>query len=306
MAKYIFYVAPISTISDGDFPQPRVKKIERLPESEGMKSRVIIPKAHCINFGAPITQMIRLGGGIPIEVGQVNTLKEEHVEEEKDGKTVALFYVLSHHCPHDGILSLEDFLKIGKEKNLPVIVDAAAEFDILKYVKMGIDLLIFSGGKAIRGPGASGIILGRKDLIEACWTQYKGIGRAMKVGKEEILALLASLKEYLSKGNSELEEQMKRIEKIRRILDGLDGISLRIVKDGTGRPIHRLFIRIDEEKLNLKASDVFNELVRGDPAIITRPHHLNSGILVIDPRFISEQDAEVIAERIKGLISSKR
>ncbi|MHA1596419.1 MAG: aminotransferase class V-fold PLP-dependent enzyme [Candidatus Asgardarchaeia archaeon] len=283
-----------------------IRKIEKLPDSDGMKNRVIIPKAHCINFGAPITQMIRLGGGIPVEVGQVNTLREEHVRESIDGMTAAMVYVVSHHCPQKGIISLKDFLKIGKEENLPVIVDAAAEFDILKYVRMGIDLMVFSGGKAIRGPGASGMILGRKDLIEACWAQYKGIGRAMKVGKEEIFALLASLKEYMSEGSNELKEQMKRIEIVRRNLDGLDGVDLDVERDEAGRPIYRLFIKIDEDKLNIRASEIFNKLMSGNPAIVTRPHHLKSGIIVIDPRFISEEDAEFIAEKMKSLIYSER
>ena len=108
--------------------------IERLPDTTGLKNKVVLQKGHAVNYGAPITTMIRLGGGIPVEVGCSNEVKPEHVEEAIDENTVALLYVKSHHAVQKGMLSIEEMAEIAHKHNLPLLIDAAAEEDIHRYL----------------------------------------------------------------------------------------------------------------------------------------------------------------------------
>ena len=107
--------------------------VEKMPNSVGLKNKVIIQKGHSVNFGAPIPTMVRLGGGVPVEVGYSNEVRTEHVEEAIDENTVALLYVKSHHSVQKGMLSIEEMAEIAHKYSLPLVIDAAAEEDIQKY-----------------------------------------------------------------------------------------------------------------------------------------------------------------------------
>lgn len=174
----------------------RLSLIEQLPFSEGLKNNIVIQKGHAVHFGASVQQMIALGGGKAVEVGNANHVEEAHLREAIDAQTAALFYVKSHHAIQKGMQSLATMIQLGREYGLPVIVDAAAEEDLRRYVALGADLVIYCRGKVIGGP-TSGFITGRASLVTACRAQYKGVGRAMKVGKEAIAGLLTALRQYL-------------------------------------------------------------------------------------------------------------
>ena len=126
--------------------------IERLPDAGGLANEILLMKGHVVQFGAPITSLIRLGGGQPVEVGMANDVSETDMIEAISDKTAALLYVKSHHCIQKGMLSLEKMIEIAHAHNLPLIVDAAAEEDMCKYVAMGADLVIYSGAKALEAP----------------------------------------------------------------------------------------------------------------------------------------------------------
>ena len=173
------------------------------------KREIIIQKGHVVNYGAPIKTMIELGGGKLVEVGQSNLTSEENITGNINENTVGIFYVKSHHSVQKGMLSLEKTIEIGKKYNIPVVVDAAAEEDLEKYVAMVTDMVIYSGSKAIEGP-ASGFITGKKELIKNCKLQYKGIGRAMKVDKGVIKSLLSALEQNSKKDEARIEKKKKK------------------------------------------------------------------------------------------------
>ncbi len=157
--------------------------IGRIPDTGGLKNEIILQKGQSINFGGSITQMLRLGGGIPVEAGCSNKVERDNIESAINEKTAALLYVKSHHAVQKGMQSIESMLELARKYHLPFIIDAAAEEDLCKYVSMGADLVLYSGGKALSGP-TSGLIAGKSSYIAACKMQYKGVGRAMKVSKE--------------------------------------------------------------------------------------------------------------------------
>lgn len=276
-------------------------RIEAIPHVSGVPNEIIIQKGHAVHFGASITQMIAIGGGRVVEVGQANHVEKRHIAEAVTENTAALFYVKSHHAVQKGMQPIETMLSIAREKGIPLIIDAAAEEDFRKYIAMGADLVVYSGGKALEGP-TSGLICGRAPLIDACRAQYKGVGRPMKVGKEAIAGLLTALQRYDQRPD-ESERQRGKMEWLIRELNGLPGVKGTIVQDEAGRAIYRAQLTIDPKVAGLSAYELIKRLESGSPAVYTRNHYANLGMLSIDPRPLLEGQEKIIAERMKVIIA---
>jgi len=275
--------------------------VERVPNTDGLKNEIILQKGHSVHFGAAIVQMITLGGGKVIEVGQANHVEKDHIIGAINDKTAALFYVKSHHAVQKGMQSLETMIAIAKEKNIPIVVDAAAEEDFRYYIKSGADIVIYSGGKALEGP-TSGLICGRDDLIKACHQQYKGIGRAMKVGKEAMIGLMTALDRYQSKIDDS-RGQRNRMNWLINELADVPGIKGEISQDEAGRAIYRGQLTIDEKIAGINAATLAKKLEAGNPAIYTRNYYANIGMIHIDPRPLLLDQEKVIASRIRQIMS---
>lgn len=278
-------------------------RIEKLPNSDGIKNEVILQKGHSVHFGAAIPQMLALGGGKVLEVGQANHVERRHIEEAITDKTAALFYVKSHHAVQKGMQSIETMAAIAKKHHIPFIIDAAAEEDLRKYIAKGADLVVYSGGKALAGP-TSGFICGKAELIKACRMQYKGVGRAMKVGKESIVGLLTALERYDLK-EDDSQSQIDRMTWLIRQLENVPGIKGAIVQDEAGRAIYRAQLTIDSQVTGKSADVIIAELESGNPAIYTRNHYANLGIINIDPRPLLLDQEQLIVLRIKEIMNNK-
>lgn len=274
--------------------------IERMPDSEGLRNEVIIQKGQQVHFGASIAQMVRIGGGKPVEVGNANKVEPDHIEQAITEKTAALLYIKSHHAVQKGMQSLETMMKIAKEHQLPFIVDAAAEEDFQAYIRMGADIVIYSGGKALEGP-TSGLICGKKKWMEACRMQYKGVGRPMKVGKEGVAGLIAALKQYPLKEDNG-DEQIERMTKLADALADVKGLHCSIKQDEAGRAIYRAQIQVDPSKAGMTAAELLHRLESGNPAIFLRHHYVNVGILSVDPRPLLKGQEDIIASEIKRIV----
>ncbi len=275
--------------------------VEMLPLTDGPK-KVILQKGHSVNYGAPVTTMIRLGGGTPVEVGQSNSTSIDHLEEAIDDETVALMYIKSHHCVQKGMLSIEEMVEVAKKHNLPLIIDAAAEEDLKVYLEKGADLVIYSGAKALCGP-ASGLVTGRKDLIDAIKMQYKGIGRAMKIGKVGIMGLLKAIEEY---SNLDLMESAKRQKELAKLLcDRLadeENVTTSIVQDEAGREIYRTKVMLNPDKTDMSGKEFLAKLHEGPIEVHVRKHYINLGIINVDMRALNEEEIDFIATKIKDIL----
>lgn len=272
--------------------------IARLPQSVGLPNCVPIQPGHLVDFGAPIAQMIRIGGGMPVPVGSVNSVRLRELEAaiEAGGVACAMF-VVSHHCVQINGLPLDAWLRVCQAYGVPVIVDAAAEEDLRRYLAAGADLVAYSGGKAFAGP-TSGVLLGRADLVAAADAQFSGVARPMKVGKEDILGLVAALRLYLSRDDAaEQRRQAEIIAAIRARAGRLPEVELRAIPDEAGRPIARLGLVSTPERARAIAA----ALADNTPSIRTRNHHLAQGIVLIDPRALTLADAELIGRRLADL-----
>ncbi|MDU4962014.1 MAG: DgaE family pyridoxal phosphate-dependent ammonia lyase [Sporomusaceae bacterium] len=278
-------------------------RIEKLPDSDGLKNEIILQKGHSVNFGADIAQMIRLGGGKVIEVGQANHVEKAHIEQAITDKTAALFYIKSHHAVQKGMQSIATMAAIAQAHQLPLIIDAAAEEDFKKYIAAGASLVVYSGGKALGGP-TCGFICGQAPLIQACRMQYKGIGRAMKVGKEAMIGLLAALEQY----DLNPDDSQSQIDRMTWLIDqfaGIDGINATIIQDEAGRSIFRAQLAFNAAIIGKSAAAIIEQLEAGNPAIYTRNYNANQGIIHIDPRPLLAGQEKIIAARIKEIINQK-
>jgi L-seryl-tRNA(Ser) seleniumtransferase len=171
---------------------------------------------------------------------------------------------------------LEQEVKISKDRKVPMLLDDAAGIppvDNAKlYAKMGIDLYCFSGGKGLRGPQCSGLLLGRKDLIEAALLNSNpregAICRPMKVGKEEVIGCLTALETWFNTDEKKLyAEWNARIDRIRKLVETVPGVttSTYIPEDGNRYPTLR--VKWDQQAWNFSISDLVRELRASDPVI---------------------------------------
>ncbi|MDQ0897215.1 DgaE family pyridoxal phosphate-dependent ammonia lyase [Paenibacillus sp. V4I7] len=277
------------------------RKSERLHQDPIAKNEIIMLKGHNVQYGAPVETMLYLGGGKLIEVGYANEGKAEHIEDAITEHTAAILYVKSHHAVQKNMISVEEAWEIAQRNGVPLIVDAAAEEDIQKYVKYS-DLAIYSGSKAIEGP-TSGIIGGKRSYIEWVKVQLHGIGRSMKVGKETTFGLLQALDEYGVKEDK--SEQEKAALQVLMPLSEMKGLKVTIVQDEAGRAIFRARIQIDPEQAGTTAKEVVTGLQSGEIAIYTRDYGVRQGYFDIDPRPLQGDDIEVIAAQIRKLVGGK-
>ena len=264
--------------------------IRTLPDTGDLANEILLQAGHDVNFGARVSQMIRLGGGRPLPVGSSEEVTAADFERMISQRTAGLVFVQSHHTRQNRGLELAEVVDIGRRNRLPVLVDAAAEEDLKAYVEQGADLVTYSGGKAIGGP-TIGFIAGSAELVAACESQQMGIARAMKVGKEQIMGLLVALDEY-APSEDEFEARLQRLASG---LVGLPGIRTSIEDDRAGREIRRVGVRMD-------SGDTLQSLVQalhdGSPSIRTRNHHLKEGLLLFDVREVRAEDVPVIIERV--------
>lgn len=263
------------------------------------KREVIIPKGHSVNYGVAIHTMIELGAGKVIEAGNSNMVTKNEVESCINKNTLALFYVKSHHAVQKNMITIDEMLELSKKHNIPMIIDAAAEEDFTSYYKKGIDFIIYSGAKALSGPSSGFVLCKNKTHASNMRKQYYGIGRSMKIGKENIFGLVASIEEYIQNNGPKINVTYEDLEEIVSKFNKIEGIKSEIVQDEAGRKIYRCKINIDEKKFGLNAKEVNIKLNLGSPAIFCRDYESNLGNLYFDPRpLINKNQLESIYERI--------
>jgi D-glucosaminate-6-phosphate ammonia-lyase len=275
-----------------------LSRIEQLPDPTGMKDEVVILTGHLVGYGAPVEQAIRLAGGKPIPVGQATSARAYQLEGRITERTAAALYVVSHHAVQYGQIPLDEFCRICNGRGVPVIVDAASEYDLRGFLAAGAALAIYSAHKFLGGPTA-GIVAGRKDLVRAAFLQNMGIGRGMKVGKEGILGTVAALEAWEKRDHAAVRERERGYLALwLDRLSGVPGLHVRIVPDPTDNPLDRLEIAVDPEKAGTTASMLARALAEGDPPVIVRDHEASMGRFFLDPCNLHPGEAEVVAARL--------
>ncbi|KAF1370754.1 D-glucosaminate-6-phosphate ammonia lyase [Yokenella regensburgei] len=275
----------------------RPEQVAMMPDSSGLANEVLMLRGHNIDYGAPITSAIRLGGGKVVEVGSSNLAARWQLERAVSERTAALLYVKSHHCVQKGMLSIADFVQVARAHSLPLIVDAAAEEDLRQWVAQGADMVVYSGAKAFNAP-TSGLITGKRSWLAACKAQHYGIARAMKIGKENMVGLIVALDRYEDARHAPDADALRPAV---AAISALRGLHADIEQDEAGRAIWRIRVHVDSDALGLDARAVEAQLREGDIAIYARRYFLHEGVFSLDPRTLGEGDMALIVARLKEI-----
>ncbi|MEM7367258.1 MAG: aminotransferase class V-fold PLP-dependent enzyme [Bacteroidota bacterium] len=244
------------------------KKAARIPtDLSGMKTEVIMQKSHVIGYAHAIKNC-------GVKIIEVETVQE--LEEAINDRTAMLWFLNAHNFK--GKIQYKEFIDVGKKYSIPMMNDCAADVppveNLWKYTDMGFDLVCFSGGKGLRGPQSCGLLLGRKDLIQAARLSAapRGdtVGRGMKVNKEEILAMLIAVENYLSRDHeADWKLWEGQIQHIHDAVENIEGVQPEIHVPEIANHVPSIKIRWDQTKIKWTPQEVRQKLKEGHPSIET-------------------------------------
>jgi D-glucosaminate-6-phosphate ammonia-lyase len=284
--------------------------MRQLPEKTGLKNEVVIQRGHRNDYD----QAVLLAGGRFVEVGYIFKTEAFELESALSEKTCAVLFVDHMRGAQAGMVQLPEVIEIAHRHNVPVIVDASTKLppveNLWQFSKMGVDLVIFSGGKAIQGPGASGFVCGKTSLIEPMKRMvapHWGIGRPMKIGKEEIAGLLVALEEYVIKDHDAiLKTWESRVAYVNEKVNSIAGYRVeRMFPDECGRPIPRARITaLDHpEMIARKVIHLMNEV---ECPIEVVKYLADIGVVMIDPTCLQEGEVEIVVKKLASCMEKAR
>ena len=308
-----------------------VSIMDRLPDTTGLKNEVVVQRGHRNAYD----HALRTAGIKFVEVGYLaypgaGGTYGWQIDAAITERTAAVA------CPiidTPGTVPLPEVAEIAHARGVPVIVDAAAALppraNLKRFIAEGADLVAYSGGKAIKGPQASGVLAGRADLIAsvalqhqdmdvrlATWGKrdlarrgvvagipHQGFGRAMKVGREEIVGLVTALRRFAAgSDDADRATYTARIDAIESGIAGNGDIQLsRGAANGGVIPL--LKITLDEAALGKSAYDVLNELLDGEPGIALSETHAEFGVVTVNPHGIEDGEVETVIQRLNDVLT---
>jgi uncharacterized pyridoxal phosphate-dependent enzyme len=280
--------------------------IARFPYLESGKNQVIIHRCQRNGYDYAVRQT----GARLVEIGMAQSTARWELEAAITPQTACVVYFAGAHFAH-GALPLAYVIEVAHAHDVPVIVDAAAQIppisNLWRFTRdMGADIAIFSGGKGLRGPQSAGLVLGRPDLIAACrlnGSPNHSIGRPMKVGKEELMGMLAAVEWSLAQDEAALLDQYERT--VQYWLDGLRELPGVHVARGypseAGQPHARAIVQIDPAS-GMTRDEVVAALLHGDPAIAVGM--LDDSAIALNPQTIEPGEEQIVLEALRRTLAS--
>ena len=282
---------------------------EKLPHLDAsMKSEVIVHRHGRVGYDFAVRQV----GVTFVEIGDENGTTPDELENAISEKTAAIFYFANPGREHLWV-SYEEAIAIAERHGVPLIVDAAAQLpppeNLWRFTEMGADLALFSGGKGLCGPQSSGLIVGKKSLIEAITFNgppHPFIGRGMKVGKEEMVGLLAAVKWYLDQDHEALQQSYEdQVTYYDEVFADIQGVTVhRSFPSEAGQPMPRTEIRFDAEQLGITRDEILQQLADGEPSIDIAGAGADG--VIINGQTLMPGEIEIIAQRLKEIVSNRR
>jgi uncharacterized pyridoxal phosphate-dependent enzyme len=275
------------------------QKMIDLPNLTGMKSEVIIQKAHRFGYDHAVRNC-----GVKL----VEVESPDEVDRAINEKTAMMLFYNAAAPP--GPIPDVEFVRLGKKHGIPTFNDAAADVppveNFWKYTAMGFDLVAISGGKGIRGPQSAGLLLGRKDLIEAARLNAppngNTVGRGMKVNKEEMLGMLVALEMFLKKDHAlEGKEFERRAELIRASATAVPGVKAEVFVPPVSNHVPHIRISWDGGD-EAAAAAVVKAMKEGEPSIVIRNE---KEALVVGVWMMQPGEDKVVARRLRQVLEKK-
>ncbi|MEZ5399382.1 MAG: aminotransferase class V-fold PLP-dependent enzyme [Bryobacteraceae bacterium] len=292
------------------------EKLLRIPDLSGFeKTEVVAPRSSRSVYDHALRN-------IGVKIVTVDTAEEF---ERALGPRTAMIYLSAGGATQSGPLSLENVARMAKPRQIPILVDAAAEILTIPNVHLqrGATIVAYSGGKAICGPQCAGLLLGRKDLLMSAWqasSPHHGPGRDNKVGREETMGMLAAVEAWVKRDHdAEWKTWLSYLDTIARRLSQIDGVQTAVREpNGLSNKSPSLSITWDPRKLHITGEEIAEECARTKPRIA-----LGAGVgrrgrgaeppadepvtgIGITAWMMRPGDAEIVAGRLHSLLSQKR
>ena len=289
------------------------EKVARLPDATGMKNEILIQYGQRYKYDRTL---INTGAKL-VEVGSESGTTPADIEAAIGEKTVAMHFVASGN--QNGVVPLEELVRIGKQYNIPVIVDAAGQvYPVEKLQKnqlLGADLVAYSS-KYFGGPNSTGFLAGRKDLVEAAvmhnfigfeYGPPRTIGRAMKVDRQEVVAVVTALREWMSMDHeARFAHYRKRAERLKDALGGIPHSKASL----HGDPVTGVCVTLDQGEVGKTTAEIAEGLKAGNPSIwfhwelsmYLQRQAPNSMVFSVET--ILDGDEPVIAERLREVLAA--
>ncbi|HEX3436625.1 MAG TPA: aminotransferase class V-fold PLP-dependent enzyme, partial [Pseudacidobacterium sp.] len=276
------------------------EKSQKLPYIQNLKNQVIIPKTS----RNPYDVGTRMLG---VEIVEVDT--PEELESKLNPRT-AMIYIMSSPANASGPMSIENICKIARTKDVPVFVDAAAEMLTIPNIHLqhGATFVGYSGGKCLRGPQSAGLLLGRKDLVQAAWFQaapHHNYGRALKVGKEEVMGMLTAVRMWTKRDHqAEWNTWMSWLQPIENKVKPLPSVRTEYIQpEDLSNHAPELRIHWDASVLKITGTELEEKLDKGTPRIMVggargnRPDKMDSSLTIM-PYMMRPEDHPIVADAI--------
>ena len=282
-------------------------RIRALPhlDWEGAKDQVLIQHSHVTGFA----QNYRLPGPRLVTIGGADGADLEEHAAALSERTAAVAFLggeLAGNSRFPSGAALAEVVELAHRRGVPVIVDAAAELPPAEHLRtfseLGADLVVFSGGKGLRGPQSSGLVLGGAALVEACRRNNapgSAIGRPMKVGKEEICGLVAAVELFVARDHAaDVRRWAAWTQTVIEALEGADGVQ---VKRFVARTVPQARISVDPARAGIDATALGARLAAGDPSIRLGR---DGDALLFNPHMMGEGEAEQVAGRLRAVLEA--
>ncbi len=277
-------------------------KMRQLPDTTCMKNEIIIQNCHRFAYD----QAYRTAGAKLVGVGDGRRTQAWELEGAITESTAAVAYLFSNHLSRRA-MGLEEVCRIAHKHDVPVVVDGASMLppraNLTRYLEQGADMVVFSGGKGIRGPQGTGILCGRADLIEAAAAQANPnqfLARPMKVSKEEVVGLVTALELFVEEDEvAEFEGYRQLLQPVVDALVEIPGISVSVEEDDYDYFIPTAVITFGPEWRGASKEAIVGALVDGDPPIyfggLSDPDELT-----LDPTNLTDDEVAVLSQRLRA------
>jgi L-seryl-tRNA(Ser) seleniumtransferase len=273
--------------------------IRQLPDLTGMKSEVIIQKSH----RNPFDHQLRATG---IKLVEIET--QDQLRAAVNERTAMMHF--SNFANAAGRIKVDEWVKLGKQYNIPCMNDAAADTPpvshLWEYAHMGYDLITFSGGKAIRGPQCAGMLIGRRELVANALLNNSPhedtLGRSQKVGKEEIVGMVKALELFLNEDHDALaKEWQSRLERISSEITKVPGVSTSFFTPDIANHVPHMQITWDAARISLTPTEASKLLRSSKPSIAMGGGEQRPG-LGMNSFMLQPGEDKIVAEQLSRIL----
>ena len=284
------------------------ENLVRIPHLTGFeKTEVVVPRRYRTTYDHGIRTL---------GVTMIAVDTPEEMEKALGPKTAMIYLMANNNVPPDGPFSYEQIMRMAKPLNIPVLADAAAEDLTIPNVHLqrGVDVVAYSGGKALCGPQSAGLILGRKDILMAAWqasSPHHGPGRDNKVNKDEQIAMVAAVEDWIARDHVAKEREWRTwLENIGRRVSAINGVTYSVsdLSSGLSNRSLRLSISWNPEVFNLYGTDVAEICATTKPRIAIGGSYLDNngrtGVSITSGQMQSGED-RIVADRLYEILSQK-